>query len=295
MGTNESFDDFLSRAWSGHADDAPGWAHRLQHETPDPQTPAQLQALARFTAHVLGNHLGRFDDARWRLRALMSHPKADASVQLAVRLLVAAISLAEHGSAAIAVFEPADQVQALAQGADMAAGQRKLPRALALLAQARSLLSQQGVPNAAARPLAVACNNIAWELHDGGAQRSPEETIAMLDIAAASKTHWTQAGTWLEIQRADYALSRMNAAAAHADEAAIHAQACLQACERHGAPAFELFFAHEACARAASAQHKAASLQAHVLHAQNAFNQLDTQHQAACRSALAGLRAVAAA
>jgi HEPN domain-containing protein len=294
MATSDSFDTFLNRAWAQHADEPEAWAARLQTETPAPGSASQLLALVRFTVHLLGEHLGRYDDARWRLKALVGHAQADAQVHAALRIAAASLSLAEHGSAAIAVFSAQQQTQALAQAAAIAVGQRHIVRALALLARARQTLPSDGQTSAAAhRPLAVACNNMAWELHDRGAQRSPAETEAMLDIAQASRTHWREAGGWLEVQRADYCLALVHLSAGQPEAAAAFAQACLQSCEAHEAPAFERFFAHEASARVALTQQRAASLQAHVLHARAAFERLEANDRDACRSAWTSLQGLA--
>jgi hypothetical protein len=296
MATSEAFDQFLSHAWAGHATDPESWAQRLRTETPSPQSAAQLDALIRFTVHVLAEHLGRFDDARWRLSALTSHPLADAGVHTNLRIAAASLSLAEHGSAAIAVFKTGDQVRALVQAAAIAVGQRQLARALALLARARGTLHAVKDASAAMfRPLAVACNNIAWELHDRGAQRTPDDTAAMLEIAAASRQHWAQTGTWLEVARAEYCLALTHLSAGRIEAAAMHARAGLQSCEDNLAPASELFYAHEANARIAHAQQKVASVQAHVLHAQAAFDKLGADDQAACGATLNSLRQLAAA
>ncbi len=295
MATSEAFDQFLNRAWAGHAIDPEGWALRLRVDTPPPQSSTQLGALIRFTAHVLAEHLGRFDDARWRLSALMNHPQADAGVQTSLRVAAASLSLAEHGSAAIAVFRVDDQVRALAQAAAIAVGQRQLARALMLLARARATLQTgKGADAAMFRPLAVACNNIAWELHDRGAQRTAEDTAAMLDIAAASRQHWAQAGTWLEVGRAEHCLALTHLAAGQIDAAAAHARACLRGCEDNHAPAVEFFFAHEAGARVVHAQQKVASVQVQVLHAQAAFDKLGADDQAACSATMDSLRQLAA-
>jgi hypothetical protein len=296
MATSEAFDNFLSHAWAGHATDPEGWAQRLRVDTPPPQSSTQLGALIRFTTHVLAEHLGRFDDARWRLSALMNHAQADAVVQTSLRVTAASLSLAEHGSAAIAVFKVDDQVRALAQAATIAAGRRQLARALTLLARARATLQTVKDADAAMfRPLAVACNNIAWELHDRGAQRTVEDTAAMLEIAAASRQHWAQAGTWLEVMRAEYCLALTHVAAGQIDTAATHARACSQGCEDNHAPAVEFFYAHEASARVAHAQQKVASVQVQVLHAQAAFDKLGADDQAACSVTLDSLRKLATA
>lgn len=286
-----AFDAFLEQAWAEHADRPDVVADRLRTDTPAPATAGQLIALSRFVVHLCGEHLGAYDDGRWRLAALATHPLADATAQSALRVGRASLTLAERGCADIAGLTVEERVACEACGAAICIGQRQTARALALLAAARERLDAQAVTGTAVhRPLAVACNNMAWELHDRGGQRSADDTAAMLDIAAASRLHWAQAGTWLEVERADCTLACCQLAAGNAGQALQHAVQCLAGCTQNDAPAYERFFAHEALARAHHALGDGDARARNVAAADAAFAQLDAGGQNACRPALDLLR-----
>lgn len=285
MGT--PFDEFLQQAWADHADRPLAVAERLQRETPAPQSAAQLSALMRLTTHLLGEHLGRFADARWRLQALATHPLAGDAVQSDLRVALATLNLAEGKADATAGLNDAECMRAEAAAAAMCIGRGQSERAMALIASARRRLA--ALPNTSAadhRPLAAACHNMAWELHDKGAQRSAAETAAMLELAAASREHWSHAGTWLEVERGDYDLACTHLSAGLHDEALRHAARCLAACITHDAPPFEHFFGHEVLARIQHARGDAAAAAHHAAAARQAFDRLEPDDQAACRASL---------
>ncbi|MDH4059878.1 MAG: hypothetical protein OEU94_03585 [Aquincola sp.] len=293
---SETFEAFMARAWADHAQHSEAVADRLRTGTPAPANPAQLEALVRFVVHLLGEHLGRFDDARWRLAALASHDKADARVQSALRVARATLDLAQSGRAALDGFTDAETVRAQSAAAALCVGRGQSERALAFIASARERLA--ALPQASAadhRPLAIACNNMTWELHDRGAKRTAADTAAMLDLAAASRVHWSHAGTWLEVERADYGLALAHLSAGRADEALHHAAQCLAACIAHDALPYEHFFGHEALARVQHARGDRAACAHHAAAARDAFGRLDSDDQASCRGALDALQALAQA
>lgn len=301
MATSEpaaaAFDAFMAQAWADHADAPDAVAQCLRTHTPAPTTPAHIGALARLVVHVLGEHLGDFEDGRWRLGALEGHPLArDAGAQSELQVAQAALTLAQGAASPTTNLSPAETVRALSAAAAICVGRGQSDRALAFIAAARQRLLD--LPEASAadhRPLAVACNNMAWELHDRGAARGAAETAAMLDIAAASRAHWSQAGTWLEVERADYCLALTHLSAGRADDALRYAARCLASCIGHDAAPFEHFFGHEALARAQHARGDAAAREHHVAAACAAFDRLAADDQAACCGTLDALRALGAA
>jgi len=288
-----SFDTFLQQAWVDHADHAEAVALRLRSETPTPESGQQLGALAQIVVHVCGEHLGAFADGRWRLAALAGHPLADTTVQATLRVGTAALTLAESGQAERQSFTPEEVIRSDASAAAICLGRKETGRAMAFLGAARERLA--ALPSAGAaihRPVAIACNNLTWELHGRGDARSAEGTEAMLDAAAASKLHWSHAGTWLEVERADYGLALCHVSAGNAEQAVEFAQQCLASCEQHDASPYEHFFAHEALARALHACGDAAGRALHVAAAEAEFAKLAAKDQDRCREALANLKAL---
>ena len=288
-----SFDAFLQQAWADHADQPDAVAARLRTETSSPQSAEQLAALVGFVVHLCGEHLGAFDDGRGRLEALAGHPLADASVQSALRVGIASLTLAETDSADRGGFSLEELIRSEAAAAAISLGRGQTARAMALLRTARErLTASPNVDGAVHRPLAVACNNMAWELHDRGSARSAADTAAMLDIAAASRMHWAKAGTWLEVERADYGLALCHLSAGLPDLASSFAAQCLAACTQNDAPPCEHFSAHEALARAQHARGDQAARARSVAAAEAAFAKLPASDQDASRKTLTALQAL---
>lgn len=285
-----AFDSFIARAWADHATRSDAVARRLRLRTPPPQSSRQLIELVRLVVNLLGEHLGRFDDARWRLAALRTHVLADETVQSALRVGVATLDLGQGDDAAAAQLDPAETVRAESGAAALCLGRGQLERALHFIDRAAARVA--ALPNAQPqdhRPLAVACNNMAWELQERGSQRSTEQTQAMLRLAAASREHWSRAGTWLHIERADYCLALTHVSAGLFDHAWRHAGQCLAVCLHHQAPPTEHFHAHEAMARVHHARGEAAELAHHVQSMQAMFGRMSDDGRAGCSDTLAAV------
>lgn len=279
------FDRFLARAWADHAGRGDAVARRLRLRTPPPQTPDQLVRLARLVVHLLGEHLGRFDDARWRLHALRTHALADAAVRSELRVGKAVLDLGQGRIEAPEGLDPAQTVRAEAGAATLMLGRGNVARALQLIDRFSARLA--ALPDARPldhRPLAVACNNMTWELHGLGARRSQAQTQAMLRLAAASREHWSRAGSWLEIERAEYGLAFAHLSAGLHDDAWRHAAQCLAVCLHHQAPPYELVYAHEAMARVHHARREDSELAHHAQALRAAFERLSAADAEACRA-----------
>ena len=290
---NDGFDAFLARAWDDHADQPEAVAERLRESgTPTPASAAQVSGLARLIVHLFGEHLGRFDDARERIATLARGAAADDSdARSALRVARATLDLAEGRPHPMNGLSVAESARAEGGAAAICVGRGDSTRGRALIASARERLA--ALPNALPgdhRPLAVACNNLAWTLIERGPARSPDDAAAMVEFARASREHWSVAGTWLEVERADHAIACALLASGALNEALVAAERCLAGCVAHDAPPHEIFFAHEALARVHHARGDKLARQHHAQAARTAFERLGSDDQAACRSALDALR-----
>ncbi|MEO5771482.1 MAG: hypothetical protein ABIQ29_05385, partial [Burkholderiaceae bacterium] len=250
-----TFDAFLAQCWADHAEHPHDVARRLTSREASPPDSAALAALLRLELHVRAEHLGDFEGARAGLRRWANDPLVDDAVRSALRVGRYSLALAEPSGGDVAPgLSLEETLRAEASAAAIRLGRADTPGALALLrtAQARLAALPQGA-GAVHRPLAVACNNLAWSLHDAGSARSAADTAAMLELAAASRVHWAEAGTWLEVQRADYGLALCHLSAGRPADALPLAERCLASCRENAAPAFELFHACEALCRAHAA------------------------------------------
>jgi hypothetical protein len=182
-----------------------------------------------------------------------------------------------HGTAAVGL--------ALAGDAD---GARHLLQAAAELTG-----RDGGADGEAWKALAASYHNLASHLHPGPRREATDRL--MLDAAALSRQTWAQAGTWINVERADYQLSQCAAALGDGAQAKLHAQSCLALCEANDADAFERFFAHEALAVACVACGDAAGLRQELATLRELLEQVDASDRAYCEGCLAKLTGTSAA
>ena len=98
------------------------------------------------------------------------------------------------------------------------------------------------------RAMAVAGHNLAASLEEKSVL-SADEIALMLMAAKASRTYWERAGTWLQVERAEYQLATTFLKSGDLVQAEFHARECGRVVTENNAPALEQFFAAEALAR----------------------------------------------
>jgi tetratricopeptide (TPR) repeat protein len=96
----------------------------------------------------------------------------------------------------------------------------------------------------AIKSLAISGNNIATTLEEKK-NRNEKENELMLFAAKKARIYWEMAGTWLEVERAEYRLSKTNLQLKDFNQALIHAEQCLKIVVENKAAALEAFFAYE--------------------------------------------------
>lgn len=99
------------------------------------------------------------------------------------------------------------------------------------------------------RKFAADLFNLVWTLMEAG-DRSEEDDDKMVHAAHASRFHWGEVGTAVNLARGEWQVSRVYSVLRRPQPALHHAQRCLEICERHDLGAFDLAYAHEALARA---------------------------------------------
>jgi hypothetical protein len=96
--------------------------------------------------------------------------------------------------------------------------------------------------------------NRTWELM-GKQDRTVEEDDAMLHMAHASAHHWRAEGsgaTANNLARSEWQVSRVYTVLGRGEPAGYHARRCLEICQANGIGDWDLAYAYEALARAAS-------------------------------------------
>ena len=99
------------------------------------------------------------------------------------------------------------------------------------------------------RELAVRLFNGVWELLERP-ERTSAEDERMVHMAHASRFHWEEVGTAVNIARGEWQCSRVYAVIGRAEPALHHARRALQVCRDNGFGDFDLGYAYEALARA---------------------------------------------
>lgn len=108
------------------------------------------------------------------------------------------------------------------------------------------------------REFGVELFNYVWDLLDKP-ERTQEEDDSMLNAAHASRYHWENAGTALNVARGEWQIARVYATLKRAEPATYHARRCLEICLENGYGDFDLAFAYEALARASKIEGDTAS------------------------------------
>lgn len=104
------------------------------------------------------------------------------------------------------------------------------------------------------RAIGIDLFNRVWELMEKQ-DRTVEEDDAMLHMAHASAHHWRAEGTGAtaaNLARSEWQVSRVYTVLGRGEPAGYHARRCLEICQANGIGDWDLAFAYEALARAAS-------------------------------------------
>ncbi|HEX8304304.1 MAG TPA: hypothetical protein VF612_05460 [Jatrophihabitans sp.] len=104
------------------------------------------------------------------------------------------------------------------------------------------------------RAIGIDLFNRTWDLM-GKQDRTVEEDDAMLHMAHASAHHWRAEGagaTAENLARSEWQVSRVYTVLGRGEPAGYHARRCLEICQANGIGDWDLAFAYEALARAAS-------------------------------------------
>lgn len=245
-----NFNDYLNQAWSQHGDQPEQTAASLEEGLRLCSSSADLVSLVNLTTHLYSEHLHKFIEGERLLRELGKSAFAIGSpAEFAIARSVMAFRLCDGSidpEADRLGLTPADLTRSLAT-ATSALATRDSARALKCLHHALSLVpSLELAPeNGVARSLAIAGNNTAASLEELPLQ-TPEQTELMLLAAETGRKYWEIAGTWIEVERAEYRWAKSALKAGDFLEARKHADLCLEIAEKNQAPALEIFFAYEA-------------------------------------------------
>ncbi len=109
--------------------------------------------------------------------------------------------------------------------------------------------------------------------------RSSEEDAAMIDMAHASRWHWSVVGVPVNLARGSWQISRVYAVLGRSESARVHAETYLAECEQNGLSEFDRAFAHEAIARACACGGDAEGVATHVQYGLAAAEQVSDESE----------------
>ncbi|MFO1217223.1 MAG: hypothetical protein U1E89_02455 [Burkholderiaceae bacterium] len=284
-----TLDSFLEQAWTDHAEHAAAVAARLPDALPLVQDDDGVMRLAALAHHVWGEHLKRWHEGLAFLVQLRDRRVAGADGSASIARCRASLALSGGVADERAAMTTSDRcrVSAMAAGNLAAADAR---RASELLRDAVARAGDLPDDDPGVRAVAANSNNIAATLRDL-APLPPEPRELMLRAAEVARAHWQRAGTWLEVERAEYRLAMCRLAAGEPAQALRHARRCESIVREHGPAPLEMFFAAEALCLPARAVGDSETHAAALGTARQAFDALAPSDQAWCRPTLDKLNA----
>jgi hypothetical protein len=286
------FAEYLSHAWSHHGDQPESVAADLEKGLALCTSPDELIALINLTTHLYTEHLHRFVEGERKLRELgKSEVAISSQAEFAIARSVMALRLCEgtvDPETDRLGLTPGDLARSLAVAASALAirksdsSERYLRLAIATTSNLE-LTAHDGV----ARALAIAGNNTAANL-ETLKPRDAQQTELMLLAAETARKFWEIAGTWLEVERAEYRFAKSCLAAGRLEDAVTHARLCLKVCEQNEAAPLEFFFAYECLASVEKAASPDA-FQSTLKRANEWFEKLTPDDQSWARDSLSAL------
>lgn len=292
------FDSFMGQAWDEHGEQPAAVAARVETEglallraVSEGQDKA-IGRLAHLAQHVHGGHLGQWQRGLRLQEILIALPACSEGTATQLRRYVASLAIGGGEPGARAALPPGERVAAAALAASHLA-EHDAARAEDLLKAATAEEAALALPDthAAVRTLAITGNTIAGTLEERPTLSAAERTL-MTAAAEAGRRYWARAGTWLEVERAEYRLSRSWCVAGDAAAARRHALECLRIVAENGNPPLEVFFGQEALALAEQAAGNAADRAAAVAAAGETFPLIEESDRSWCRPTLDKLRAL---
>ena len=244
---SSKYDKFISECWNDHDKKSEDVARRLGGNLRLLESPEQVAQYVSIVTHTFGGHLGQWQQGIELLRQI-ADKFDEKSVYRGLATLYYCADDQESFTKSLSSIDDADarlSVLSMASTELLASGDTG--RALVAFENVLAEVSET-TGKVAARTLAVSGNNMACELEEK-TDRTEKETTLMLIAATTARKYWEIAGTWENVERAEYRLSQSMLAGGKLDQALIHANECKRICVENDAAPLEHFFAHEALTR----------------------------------------------
>ena len=280
----KALDTFLEQAWNEHADHAVAVAARLPEGLSLVEDDDGVMRLATLAHHVLGEHLGSWQDGLAFFAQLSERGVHGASGAASIARCRASLRLSSGQGDDRAGMSASDQCRVTAMAAGNV-GASDTARASTLLQGAVARAGDLPDSDPGVRALAASSHGIAATLQER-VPLEPGSRELMIRAAQVSRQQWERAGTWLEVERAEYRLAVCWSAAGDPVQALRHARHCDAIVRENGSVPLEVFFAAEALCLPARALGDSATAAPALATARQAFIALAPTDQAWCRVTL---------
>lgn len=278
-----TFKEYLHQAWSTHASEPRQVADEMKKNLSLVSSSEDIISFAGLVVHVCAEHLGDWLTGLDLLKRLKNNPlhKDKASMNRYVAIL----ELGNNPATIIDHFSPSDQVRILAATASALGNLGGLKRAEAYLRKALEVATTLPKDDPAHKAMAMTGNNLASTL-ELKKERSAHETELMILAASIGREFWEIAGTWKEVERAEYRLARTYLEAEVLDRAFEHAEKCLEIVSQNGSEPLEYFFGFEVLALVEKAKKNQLGYEEARENMKAAFDKLPASEQSWCKKSL---------
>lgn len=278
--------EYINSAWTLHATSPEQVLAEMKDQFKNIETEDDILKLAHLIVHVSGEHLGKWQTGLELLRKLKNNSllKKRADMQR----FVAILELGNNPNTSIEKFSSSDQARILATTGSALISLGGLKTGELFLKKASVLAEGFEPSDPANMTLAMNANNVASSLEEKS-DRSAEEAVVMIDAAKMARVFWEKAGTWKEVERAEYRLGQSYLQAQQFDLALKHADLCLKIVnENHNEP-LELFFALELRVLIFKAMNQEEDSKNALTSMRSVFNGLTPEDQSWCKEILTSL------
>lgn len=279
-----TFEEYLNDAWAAHPEQPAELLKNFKSHFSLISSGDEITSMGHLIAHVSGEHLGEWGKGIQLLQELRNHPQV--KDEAALNRFIASLSLGDDRSFSLANFSDSDKVRILAMTASALAAQNDLERSAQYLAEAEEICNAKlDRKDPANRNLAVASNNLACSLEEKKSL-THDETYLMIHAAFTARKFWEIAGTWLEVERAEYRLAKTFLKADILDKAFSHAEKCLEIISANGNDPLEVFFGMEVLAEVEKARNNGLGCDEAVKCMRESFDKLKPEDKNWCQQTL---------
>ncbi len=281
-----NFSNYLNQSWNEHASKPKEVANSFSQGLSLITSSDEASQFARLVCHVYGEHLGLWDKGIEFLSKLKELNILDQTGIHSINLQIASLKLSGNYEVDLNQLSNSEKVRVLSLSASAVFEQGEAIRAMDYFLQANSL-AENGLDktDVANRTLAITGNNLASSLEEK-LTRSSEETSLMILAAQTARKFWEIAGSWVEVERAEYRLAKSFLRANNFEQSVVHASESLRICEINKAPPLEFFFIYECFASIYKNFERQQELSVAIQKMQHYFELLEVEDKSWCQEEL---------